>query len=250
MKLKLFDSLRVVTLAALATLVAWYPIATVFAASARAFDALQRSLVPLKRSMATFGANTLTNLIPDVYSAMDVVSRELVGLLPAVMRDSTAERAAVNQVVRSFVAPASAATDITPGVTPPDDGDQTIGNKTLTITKARRVPFRWNGEQTRGVNNGGPGSRAIQANQIEQALRTLVNEMEADLAALHIYASRAYGTAGTTPFATNLADTAQLLKMLKDNGAPISPGQLQLFIYTTSGAGMRTLTQLTKANEA
>src|SRR3990172_3618840 len=248
MKLKLFDSLRVVTLAALATLVAWYPIATVFAASARAFDALQRSLVPLKRSMATFGANTLTNLIPDVYSAMDVVSRELVGLLPAVMRDSTAERAAVNQVVRSFVAPASAATDITPGVTPPDDGDQVIGNVSLTITKARRVPFRWNGEQTRGVNNGCPGSRAIQGMQIEQALRTLVNEMEADLAALHIYASRAYGTAATTPFATNLSDPAQLRKILSDNGAPLS--NLQLVIDTTAGAAMRTLAQLTKANEA
>jgi hypothetical protein len=94
-----------------------------------------------------------------------------------------AERAAVNQTVRSFVAPASTASDITPGVTPPNDGDQTIGNVTLTITKARRVPFRWNGEETRGVNNGGPGTRAIQSMQIQQALRTLTNEMEADLAA-------------------------------------------------------------------
>lgn len=193
-------------------------------------------------------ANTLTNLIPDVYAALDVVSRELVGFIPAVMRDSTAERAAVNQTVRSFVAPASTATDITPGVTPPDDGDQTIGNKTLTITKSRRVPFRWNGEQTRGVNNGGPGSRAIQGAQIEQALRTLVNEMEADIAALHVGASRAYGTAGTTPFASDLSDTAQVRKILSDNGAPLST--LALVMDTTAGAKMRTLTQLTKANEA
>lgn len=195
-------------------------------------------------------ANTLTNLIPDVYAALDVVSREMVGFIPAVMRDSTAERAAVGQTVRSFVAPASAATDITPGVTPPDDGDQTIGNKTISITKSRRVPFRWNGEQSRGINNGGPGVRAIQGGQIEQAIRTLVNEIEADLAGLHVYASRAYGTAGTTPFASDLSDTAQVLKMLKDNGAPIGPGMLNLIIDTTAGAKMRTLTQLTKANEA
>jgi len=84
--------------------------------------------------------------------------------------------------------------------------------------------------------------------QIEQALRTLVNEMEADLAALHIYASRAYGTAATTPFATNLSDPAQLRKILSDNGAPLS--NLQLVIDTTAGAAMRTLAQLTKANEA
>jgi hypothetical protein len=86
------------------------------------------------------------------------------------MRDPVTERAAVNQTVRSFVAPAATATDITPGVTPPDDGDQTIGNVSLTITKARRVPFRWNGEQTKGVNNGGPGvSRRSRQQQIQQA---------------------------------------------------------------------------------
>ena len=194
------------------------------------------------------GSNTLTNLIPDAYQAMDVVSRELVGLLPAVARDAGAERAAVGQQVRSFVAPASTATDITPAVIPPDDGDQTIGNIAMTITKAKRVPFRWNGEQSRGINNGGPGVSNIQVDQISQALRTLCNLMEADLAALYANASRATGTAGTTPFASTLTDPAQLRKILDDNGAP--PSDRHLIIDTTAGAAMRTLAQLTKANEA
>lgn len=194
-------------------------------------------------------ANTLTNLIPDIYSALDVVSRELTGFVPAVTRDPATERAAVNQTVRSFVAPASSASDITPGVTPPDDGDQNIGNVDLTITKARRVPFRWNGEQSRGVNNGGPGARAIQGQQIQQAIRTLVNEMEADIAGLHVSASRAFGTAGTTPFAGgDLSDTAQIRKILSDNGAPLS--DLQFVMDTSAGANLRSKTQLTKANES
>lgn len=193
-------------------------------------------------------ANTLTDLLPDVYSALDVVSRELTGFIPAVTRDPATERAAIGQTVRSFVAPASSATDITPGVTPPDDGDQNIGNVPLEITKARRVPFRWNGEQSRGVNNGGPGARAIQAAQIQQAIRTLVNEMEADLAAEHIHASRAYGTP-FTPFAGgDLSDTAQVRKILSDNGAPLS--DLQFVMDTSAGANLRSKTQLTKANES
>jgi hypothetical protein len=195
------------------------------------------------------GSNTLTNLIPNVYEALDVVSRELVGFIPSVTMSATAARAAKGQTVYSFVAPAVTASDITPGVTPPDDGDQTIGSTSLTITKARRVPFRWNGEDTRGINNGGPGVLSIQTNQIAQALRTLTNEMETDLANLAaISASRAWGTAGTAPFASDLSDPANVRKILDDNGAP--QADRSLIINTTAGAKVRTLAQLTKANEA
>lgn len=172
--------------------------------------------------------NTITNLIPDLYTALDTVSRELVGFIPAVSSDMTFERAAVGQTVRSPVAPASTASDITPAVIPPDDGEQTIGNVSMTITKARRVPVRWNGEQSLGLDNNGPGRRNIMRDQFAQAMRTLCNEVEADLAALHASASRAYGTAGTTPFGTagDFSDAANVAKILKDNGAPMSGAAL------------------------
>jgi hypothetical protein len=192
-------------------------------------------------------ANTLTDLTPDLYQAMDVVSRELVGMIPSVTLDSGIERAAVGQQVRSFVTPASTASDITPGVNAPNDGDQTIGNESMTITKARGVPVRYNGEEQRGLNSGA-GYRPILQDQFAQAMRTLTNEMEADLTALQSTFSRAYGTAGTTPFASDLSDTAQVRKILADNGAPLT--DMNLVIDTTSGAKMRTLTQLSKANEA
>ena len=180
-------------------------------------------------------ANTLTNLIPDVYAALDTVSRELVGFIPAVSSDMTYERAAKGQTVRSPVAPAAAAGDITPAVTPPDDGDQTIGNQSMSIDYARRVPIRWNGEQSRGIDSGVGRSRLMQ-DQFAQAMRTLCNEVEADLAGLHIYASNAYGTAGTTPFATagDFTDASNALKLLKDNGAPLTGNQL--ILNTSAGA--------------
>lgn len=180
-------------------------------------------------------ANTLTSLIPDAYNALDVVSRELVGFLPAITMDASFERASVGQTVRSPVAPAAVAGNITPGVTPPDDGDQTIGNMPMVITKARRVPIRWGGEESRGLNNGGPGRSVIMRDQFAQAMRTLCNEVEADIAALHVNASRAIGTAGTTPFGTagDFSDAANALKLLKDNG---NAGDPQLVIDTSAGA--------------
>lgn len=180
--------------------------------------------------------NTITNLIPDLYTALDVVSRELVGIIPCVTADMTFERAAVGQTVRSPVAPASTATDITPAVIPPDDGEQVIGNVNMTITKAKRVPIRWNGEQSRGLDNNGPGRRRIMVDQFTQAMRTLVNMVEADGAAQFAFASRAYGTPGTTPFGTagDFSDASNALKLLKDNGAPLS--DLHLVVDTTAGA--------------
>lgn len=193
-------------------------------------------------------ANNLDGLIPTLYNALDAVSRELVGFIPAVSSDMTFERAAKGQKVTSPVAPSATASDIAPAVTPPNDGDQNIGSVTMEITKARRVPVRWNGEEKRGLDNNGASYNVILRDQFAQGMRTLVNEVESDLAGLHRFASRAIGTPGTTPFATTLADTAQARKLLMDNGAP--PSDLQMVIDTTAGANMRTLTQLNKANEA
>jgi hypothetical protein len=92
--------------------------------------------------------------------------------------------------------------------------------------------------------------QVILRDQFTQAMRVLANAVEADLAALYKYASRAYGTAGTTPFdSTNkLTFVAQLHKILVDNGAPQT--DLQLVLDTTAGAALRSLTELWKVNES
>lgn len=192
-------------------------------------------------------ANTLTSLVPDLYEALDVVSRELSGFIPSVTLDASAARAALNQAVRVPITPAAAAEDVTPGQLPPDDGDQIIGNTPITISKSRTVPFRWSGEEQKGVNSG-PGYPNIRRDQIAQAMRTLVNEIEAAVGGLAVSASRAWGTPGTAPFASDLSDPANVRKILADNGAPMS--DMQLVIDTTAGAKVRSLAQLTKANEA
>jgi hypothetical protein len=194
-------------------------------------------------------ANTLTNLIPDIYAAMDVVSRELVGFIPAVARDPKADRVALNQTLRVPVTPKNTAgTDITPAMSLPSASDQTVGNQSITISKSRAFPFSWTGEEQYSVDQG-PGYLTLKQDQIAQAVRAAINEMEADLAsAAYKAASRAYGTAGTTPFASDLSDPANVKKILDDNGTP--DNDRHLIINTTAGAKLRTLAQLTKANEA
>lgn len=193
-------------------------------------------------------ANTLTRLIPDLYAGMDVVSREQVGFIPGVARAPGVERAALNQDVVYHIVPPQTARDIVPAMTIPEPRDQTIGNGTMKITKSRAVEFGWTGEEQRGLNHGA-GYLSIQANQFAQGVRTLCNEIEADLALeASLAASRATGTSGTTPFASGVGDSAQLRKILDDNGAPLSGRSM--VINTASGANLRTNTQLSKANEA
>ncbi len=192
-------------------------------------------------------ANTITGLLPTLYEALDVVSREIVGFIPAVTLDAQVARGAVGQTVMSFVAPPGTSGDVTPGTFPPDDGDQTIGNVPLTISKSKYSPIRWTGEDVRGLNTG-PGANAIRVNQVAQSIRTLVNLIEIDCSVASRLFSRATGTAGVTPFATGVAESANLRQILIDNGAPTT--DMQLVLNTTAGAKMSANTQLTKANEA
>lgn len=176
-------------------------------------------------------ANTLTDLIPDLYEALDVVSREMVGFIPAVSRNSNISRAALGQTIRVPVTGAITGATNTPGVNAPDTGDTTVTNIDVSISKSRHWPVRFNGEETLGLSNAGTFSN-IRADRFYQAMRAAVNEIEGDLY-LEAYknASRAYGvTAGTAPFATaaDLSDFAGVLRILEENGAPTNDLQLVL----------------------
>jgi hypothetical protein len=178
----------------------------------------------------------LTNLIPVIYRAADRVSRELTGFIPAVTLNATAEMAAKDQTITYPVAPAGAAADIAAAATGPDPSESTIGTGSMSISKARSVTFYWTGEEQMSVSGL---YETILADQFAQAMRTLTNEVEADLAALHIYASRAHGTAATTPFGTagDYTDAAGVRRIIVDNGAPLS--DLQLVVDTAAGANLR-----------
>ena len=195
-------------------------------------------------------ANTLTNLIPTLYEALDVVSREMVGFIPAVMRDSSGEQAAKDQTINIPIVGAATGYDITPATSPPDTGDASPGNTTMTISKSRYSPVRWNGEEQKSVGHTGIYG-SVNTQRFAQAMRTLVNEVETDLAALYPSSSNAYGVAGTTPFGTinELDDSAELVSILERNGAP--QGDLQLVLGSAAIAKMRGIqAALFRVNES
>jgi hypothetical protein len=197
-------------------------------------------------------ANVLTDLAADIYKAADVVGRELVGFIPAsTINANGSERAAKGDVVRASFTRAATAVDVTEAMTIPEGTDQTVDNKTLSITNARAVQIPYTGEDVRHLNNG-IGFETVYGDQIKQAMRTLCNEIEADLGEAAGTATPAgtVGTGGTTPFASNFDLIADIRKELVDNGMPTNDGQVSLIIDTAAGANLRNLANLQTANTA
>lgn len=196
-------------------------------------------------------ANNLNGLLPTLYTAMDIVSRELTGFIPAVTRDSTIERAAVGDDVKIPVTTVAGAQDTVPSVTAPNAGDGSVDNVVAKITKSRNVPIRWNGEETRSLQNAGT-YQTIMADRFAQAMRTLINEVEYDCW-LEAYkgAGGAYGVAGSTPFAVaaDMTDFSGILGVLERNGAPRNDLQLVLG-HSAIGNFRGKQSQLFKVNEA
>lgn len=192
-------------------------------------------------------ANTLTNLIPAAYRALDVVSRELVGLVSAVNVDASAETIAKDATIYSPVAPTGeAVSNITPAMTVTAASDQTIGTKFLVIDSYKTKGFNWTGEEEFGISTG-PRMERLMVDQLSQCFRAHVNAIESALClAASVGASRAIGTtAGTAPV---LADFAGAKKILDDNGAPMS--DRSAVFDTTAGVALRGTSNLYKVNEA
>ena len=193
--------------------------------------------------------NTLTDLIPDAYKAFEVVSREMLGFIPSVYLDPTADQIAQGETIRFPVAPAnSAGKDITAAMAFPTAAYQTFTNKTHALSKARAFPFSWSAEQRKDSDKG-PGFLNTNQQQIAQAIRAAINEIETDVAtAVYKGASRAYGTAGTAPFASDLSALANVKKIHDDNLTPSF--DRAVVMGTTAATNLTLLSNLFKVNES
>jgi len=193
--------------------------------------------------------NNLLGLIPVLYAALQVVSRELVGFIPSTSMSLTANEAALNQPIRIPKTPETDNLDITPGTPPiPTGTDFDYVDMAITKNKIAR-PIVWNGDEQVSVGNQ---LNAMMVNQFAQAMRSLVNEVERDVCLEAtigaLQGGNVYGTAEVTPFASNLTDIAQVRKIQDDLGTPKS--DRHLLINTATGANIRSLTQLTNVNQS
>lgn len=166
-------------------------------------------------------ANEITSIMPTILAATNKVVREMVGFLPSVTLNAEAKRLAVGQTITSHVAPARPARDVTPAATRPSPTAASYVTRTFTLSKARAVDVTWSGREQITLDTQGRPVNTILRDDFAQAFRTLTNEVEVDIAtAVYKGASRAIGSAGTTPYTSDLTAASYLEQVLNDNGAP------------------------------
>ncbi len=193
-------------------------------------------------------ANNLTALAPVLFSAAQEVSNEPFGAVSAINTTFDDKGVALGDTVKVPVAPTRTPTDFTPNNTSSTGTDATATNIDVKITASKKVDWVLTGEQIRSLDNG--SESAEWARQlIAQGMRGLRNLAEQDCcSAIKQGASRAYGTAGTTPFATDLQALTNVRKILQDNGAPLA--DLQMVVDTSAGLNLRNLGIIQQAYQA
>ena len=195
-------------------------------------------------------ALTLSALTEIIFKARDVVANEPTGYLQGCTINTSKDGVSINGTVQSFVTPAATVNaSATPAMTVPAPDAYTIAAKTMTIGQTARVAIPINGEDWLKLQNTSGYDKVMQ-DMFAQSMRGIRNAIESHVAGIaQLGASRAIGTAGTTPFATTINNIADVRQILLDNGAPMD-GNLTLALSTSAGTKLRQVPNLYKANEA
>ncbi len=194
-------------------------------------------------------ANTISALAPLLFSAAREVPRELTGLIAAVSTNFDSKGVAKGDTVTVAVSPSQAQADVTAAQTFTAGTDRTAASRVLTLSKFKGTSWNLTAEQEVSLFNGGVNAAEFFKQTLIQGFRVLINGMETYLGTtIRANASRANGTAATTPFGTNINVIADAGQILTDNGTSMLDRQLVL--NTAAGTKLRQIANLYKANEA
>lgn len=182
--------------------------------------------------------NTIdADLFPHLYAASKKVARNITGCIPAVnhnFADQNGGRTVdvnsmgiANTIVKVPIAGAPTGSNYTPAQQVSVGADSTDTEVGIQITKNRMQTFHQTVSERLALTAGGnDNARILFEQKIEKAMNALMNEVETDIAGdIKKYASRARGTAGTTPFASGLSALTAVKRELDDNGCPDDGGR-------------------------
>lgn len=188
--------------------------------------------------------NVLTAVRQTAYGAAQVVSRERVGIIGSIVNDFNADSAAEGDTIKVPYTPALSTSDYSAGMTTTIGTAQTINAVSMTLNQHKQVTWQLGAEEEQALLRGGDNAQEFFRQSTEQAVRALTNGMESYAwGVAYKGASRAVGTAGTTPFASDIKIANDVLQILEENGAPRE--DISLCIDSAAANNLRDLVTIT-----
>lgn len=132
------------------------------------------------------------------------------------------EEAAVGDIIKVPIGKAGKMIDTPVGFNFPNEAESDVSSINMELTFSKTVPIDWKGEDQKAVMNSGAWG-TVRAQQFADAFNQIRDAIEESVAKEAVRAaSRAYGTAGTSPFAdgTKMGDIAQMKGILDANKCP------------------------------
>jgi len=173
------------------------------------------------------------------------------GFLKAVNTNTSAEVAAKGDVIKVPIGKAGAMIDTPVGFAFPNAANSDVDSINMELQYSKTVPIDWNGEDQKSMMNSGAWGTVL-AQQFADAFGQIRDAIEKSVADEAIKASsRAYGTAGTAPFASasSMADMANMKGILDMNKAPAT-GRSIVLSSPAETSLLTNQTNLIKVNEA
>lgn len=173
------------------------------------------------------------------------------GFIKAVNTNTGAERAAKGDIIKVPIGKAGTMTDTPVGFNFPSEAGSDVSSINMELQYSKTVPIDWNGEDQKALMNSGAWG-TVRAQQFADAFNQLRDAIEKSVADEAIKASsRAYGTAGTAPFAdgTKMGDMANMKGILDANGCP-AVGRSIVLSSEAETSLLTNQTNMIKVNEA
>ena len=190
--------------------------------------------------------NTLTALAQTLFAGIQDVRRQANGFIPAVTSDISDKAATINDPIRVTINTAAANVSVVAGPTSPDGDASTPTSADVKLTKYKANRWKIKDEDVPVIER--VGFQAWMSNKAQLSMLALLDEIDADIAALFTKATYGIGTPGTTPFASDFKQMAQLKRLAVEAGAPGT--DLQLVLVPLAAANLRSNQQLNKLNES
>lgn len=191
----------------------------------------------------------LDELAPLLYANLDYVLRQPTGALNAITKDNIAARGTQGQVTRYFTSSPQTTRQFAPGVTPPELGAQTFGNREIKLEQHEVCDILWNSEEEREMATNGVGMSPMLNAVMQESLKTLVDKQEEYVnRKLALEAGSAQVAHTGTLFGSDAEDAPIALKHFEEQG--VNTSALSMIVDPTVALRIRRLPELNQVNTA